>query len=94
MSDNRIDYHDEPVQIRLLPRHRLPPRHLRRRTLHRPNPHPRLVARNSRRQGATEQVLLASYPSLRAKDLANAWNYARAFAADVNLQITENDSDQ
>jgi uncharacterized protein (DUF433 family) len=44
----------------------------------------------ARRLGATGQVLLAAYPSSRAEDLVNAWNYARAHAAEVDAQIREN----
>ena len=32
----------------------------------------------ARRLGASEKVLLAAYPSLRAEDLANAWAYAHS----------------
>jgi uncharacterized protein (DUF433 family) len=41
----------------------------------------------ARRQGVTEQTLLASYPSLRAEDLVNAWNYARAHSAEMNRDL-------
>ena len=47
---------------------------------------------SARRQGATEQVLLAAYPSLRGEDLVNAWNYARAHAAEIERQILDNQS--
>jgi len=47
---------------------------------------------SARRQGVTEQVLLAAYPALRAEDLVNAWNYARAHAAEMDLQIRENET--
>ncbi len=46
----------------------------------------------ARRLGATEQALLAAYPSLRAEDLVNAWNYARAHAAEIGTQIRENEA--
>src|ERR1700684_2984657 len=45
----------------------------------------------ARRLGTTEQALLAAYPSLRAEDLVNAWSYARAHAAGVEVQIRENE---
>jgi uncharacterized protein (DUF433 family) len=45
----------------------------------------------ARRLGTTEQVLLAAYPSLRAEDLVNAWNYARAHAAEIEAQIRDNE---
>ena len=46
----------------------------------------------ARRMGATEQQLLAAYPSLRAEDLVNAWAYARSHAAEVDLRIRENEA--
>ena len=46
----------------------------------------------ARRLGVTEQMLLASYPSLRGEDLVNARNYARAHAAEIDVQIRENES--
>jgi hypothetical protein len=45
----------------------------------------------ARRLGVSEQALLAAYPSLRAEDLVNAWNYARAHRAEINAQIRENE---
>src|SRR5271168_2731331 len=42
---------------------------------------------NARRSGVTEQVLLAAYPTLRAEDLVNAWNYARSHTAEMDRQI-------
>ncbi len=41
----------------------------------------------ARRLGTTEQALLAAYPSLRAEDLVNAWNYARSHEAEIGAQI-------
>jgi len=46
----------------------------------------------ARRMGASEQQLLAAYPSLRAEDLVNAWAYARAHAAEIDAQIRENET--
>ena len=46
----------------------------------------------ARRLGTIEQALLAAYPSLRAEDLVNAWNYARAHAAEIEAQIRENEA--
>jgi len=46
----------------------------------------------ARRLGATEQQLLAAYPSLRAEDLVNAWVYAAAHAAEIDAQIHENEA--
>lgn len=47
---------------------------------------------NARRLGVSEQVLLSSYPSLRAEDLVNAWAYARSHAAEIEDQIRENEA--
>src|SRR5438132_12100454 len=46
----------------------------------------------ARRLGASEQELLAAYPSLRAEDLVNAWAYARSHAAEIEEQIRENEA--
>jgi uncharacterized protein (DUF433 family) len=46
----------------------------------------------ARRMGASEQSLLAAYPSLRAEDLVNAWAYARAHATEIATQIRENEA--
>jgi len=46
----------------------------------------------ARRLGASEEALLHAYPSLRAEDLANAWAYVRSHAAEIDLQIRENES--
>ena len=45
----------------------------------------------ARRLGASEQGLLAAYPTLRAKDLVNAWAYARSHAAEIQGQIRDNE---
>ncbi len=47
----------------------------------------------ARRMGTTEAGLLQAYPTLRAQDLANAWNYVRAHSEEINQQIRENESD-
>ncbi len=47
---------------------------------------------HARRLGASEQELLAAYPSLRAEDLVNAWAYARAHADEIEAQIQENEA--
>lgn len=47
----------------------------------------------TRRLGATESDLLLAYPSLRAADLANAWAYVRAFPAEIDAAIAENEVD-
>jgi uncharacterized protein (DUF433 family) len=46
----------------------------------------------ARRMGASEQALLAAYPSLRAEDLVNAWAWARAHPAEIEAQIRENEA--
>jgi uncharacterized protein (DUF433 family) len=46
----------------------------------------------ARRSGTAEQVLLASYPQLRAEDLVNAWAYARSHSAEIESQIRENEA--
>ena len=44
----------------------------------------------ARRQGTSEQVLLESYPSLRAEDFENAWAYVRSHGAEIEEQIRAN----
>src|SRR5580693_6369053 len=46
----------------------------------------------ARRLGASEQALLAAYPTLRAEDLVNAWAYARSHAAEIEAQTRENET--
>jgi len=46
----------------------------------------------ARRLGASEQALLAAYPTLRAEDLVNAWAYVRSHAAEIETQIRENEA--
>ena len=46
----------------------------------------------ARREGTSEQALLAAYPSLRAEDLVNAWAYARSHAAEIEAQILANEA--
>jgi uncharacterized protein (DUF433 family) len=46
----------------------------------------------ARRLGASEQSLLAAYPSLRAEDLVNAWAYSRSHAAEIEARIRENET--
>lgn len=45
----------------------------------------------ARRLGTTEADLLQAYPSLRAGDLANAWNYVRTHSDEINKQVADND---
>lgn len=46
----------------------------------------------ARRLGATEQALLAAYPSLGAEDLVNAWAYLRSHSEEIVAQIRENEA--
>ncbi len=38
----------------------------------------------------SEEEMLADYPTLRAEDLSNAWNYYRAHKEEINNLIKEN----
>jgi uncharacterized protein (DUF433 family) len=49
------------------------------------------VLEQARRLGASEADLLRSYPTLRAADLVNAWNYVRKNQAEIDQQIRENE---
>jgi uncharacterized protein (DUF433 family) len=46
---------------------------------------------NQRRLGFSEYDILADYPSLRAEDLFNAWNYYRTHKTEINDLIIENE---
>jgi uncharacterized protein (DUF433 family) len=46
----------------------------------------------ARRLGASEQTLLAAYPTLRAEDLVNAWAYVRSHSGEIETQIRENEA--
>lgn len=48
------------------------------------------VLEELRRQGQSESGLLDAYPSLRAQDLVNAWNYVRSHRDEINREIREN----
>lgn len=45
-----------------------------------------------RKLGASEADILLQYPTLRAKDLANAWAYYRAHKDEIENQISENEN--
>ena len=47
----------------------------------------------ARRLGTSEAELLQAYPTLRAQDLANAWNYVRAHPEEIARQTQENESE-
>ena len=49
------------------------------------------ILEQARRLGVTEATLLASYPTLRAEDLGNAWAYARQHAAEIDQAIAANE---
>lgn len=49
------------------------------------------VLEQARRLGTADADLLRSYPTLRAADLANAWNYARAHHGEIDRPIRENE---
>jgi uncharacterized protein (DUF433 family) len=46
---------------------------------------------NMKRLGMNESQILASYPSLRAEDLVNAWAYAETHADEIEQAIFENE---
>jgi uncharacterized protein (DUF433 family) len=50
------------------------------------------VLEQMRRQGASEEQLLRSYPSLRAGDLAAAWAYVRLHRIEIEEQIRVNEN--
>ena len=48
----------------------------------------------ARRLGTSEADLLKAYPTLRAQDLANAWNYVQSHREAIEQQIAGNESDE
>jgi uncharacterized protein (DUF433 family) len=44
-----------------------------------------------RRQGVGKADILASYPTLRAEDLAAAWAYVRLHHSEIERQIRDNE---
>lgn len=46
----------------------------------------------SRRLGMSEAEILASYPTLRAEDLINAWTYYRLYQDEIDHQIADNEA--
>lgn len=44
------------------------------------------------RLGASDAELLRMYPTLRAEDLVNAWQYARAHPVEIEQEIQENET--
>ena len=49
------------------------------------------VLEQARRLGTSEAEMLRSYPTLRAFDLVNAWNYVARCRAEIDRQIHENE---
>jgi uncharacterized protein (DUF433 family) len=49
------------------------------------------VLEQARRLGTSEAELLRSYPTLRAADLVNAWNYVRNNPGEIERQIRDNE---
>jgi len=49
------------------------------------------VLEQARRLGVSEAELLRSYPTLRAADLVNAWNYVEKHRQEIERQIRENE---
>ncbi|MCA9201568.1 MAG: DUF433 domain-containing protein [Planctomycetales bacterium] len=45
----------------------------------------------ARRLGTSESELLKSFPTLRAQDLVNAWNYVRSHSSEIEQQIRDNE---
>jgi len=50
------------------------------------------VLEQARRLGASDAVLLRSYPTLRAEDLANAWTYVCSHRDEIEQQIRDNEA--
>lgn len=50
------------------------------------------VLEQARRLGTSEEILLASYPTLRPEDLNNAWAYAAAYPEQIEAQIRDNEA--
>lgn len=50
------------------------------------------VLEQYRQLGVSEAELLASYPTLRAEDLVNAWAYVHAHRDEITQQMRENEA--
>jgi uncharacterized protein (DUF433 family) len=48
---------------------------------------------NARELGISESLLLDDYPTLMARDLANAWVYAEVYAEEIAQEIRANQED-
>lgn len=51
------------------------------------------VLERFRQLGQSDGQILASYPTLRADDLSNAWAYVRSHRSEIEHQIRENEED-
>jgi len=51
------------------------------------------VLEQARRLGMSEADLLRIYPTLRAQDLVNAWEYVRCHRGEIDQQIAENEAE-
>src|SRR5436190_5848772 len=49
------------------------------------------VLEQARRLGTTEAELLRAYPTLRASDVVNAWNYVAKHGEEIDQQIRDNE---
>ncbi|MGH7139328.1 MAG: DUF433 domain-containing protein [Pirellulales bacterium] len=49
------------------------------------------VLERARQLGSSEAELLRAYPTLRARDLVNAWAYVDAHQEEIDRQIRENE---
>ncbi len=49
------------------------------------------LLQNMRQRGFSDAKVLASYPTLTAGDLVQAWGYAAANAAEIDKEIEENE---
>jgi uncharacterized protein (DUF433 family) len=49
------------------------------------------VLEQARRKGSSEPEILASFPTLRADDLASAWAYVRSHREEIDRDIRENE---
>jgi uncharacterized protein (DUF433 family) len=51
-----------------------------------------VLCSNGQRLGTSEADLLNAYPTLRAKDLTNAWAYHRSHQKEIEEQILESEA--
>jgi uncharacterized protein (DUF433 family) len=50
------------------------------------------VLEQARRLGTSEADLLRAYPTVRAEDLTNAWEYVRSHCEETEHQIHDNEA--